>query len=143
MNKPARPTRGNLASGTLAGKSFWCLSTVNLSGGFQVDWNGGVSGSVSYGFMWGNSTGNGSTNLSAGALAGGYITSSSGGIRNGAPNGNQFGAGISAGGGLLGGGTATLSFTNSTSFGSFVSGNPTDFVLTGARQACNALTNQY
>lgn len=77
-----------------------------------------------------------------GALGGGYVSSSSGGLKGAVPNGDQLGAGIAAGGGLLGGGTATVSFTNSTNLGSFVSADPDDLLLTMARETCNVITKQ-
>jgi RHS repeat-associated protein len=118
-------------------------------GGFQVGWNGGVSGSVYSGFVWGlnNSNSNysgGFTGANGGAGAGGFVASSSGGLTGG-PGGlipNPRGvtaAGVSFGAGLLGGfagGVTATNYTNLAQLGKCWAFGPLDWLLYAARQAC-------
>jgi RHS repeat-associated protein len=119
-------------------------------GGLQVGWNGGVSGSVYTGFVWGLNGSNsnysgGFTGVNGGAGLGGFAESSSGGLTGGtsglAPNGNVNAAGISLGGGLLGGfsgGVTATNYSNPAQLGKFwgFGLNPVDWLLYAARQVC-------
>lgn len=111
-------------------------------GGVQVGWNGGISGSVYSGFVWGlnNSNSNysgGFTGVNGAAGLGGFAASSSGGLTGG-PSGlipNPRGvttAGVSFGAGVLGGfsgGVTATNYTNPAQLGKFWA-----FYL--ARQVC-------
>jgi hypothetical protein len=117
-------------------------------GGVQVGWNGGASGSVYTGFVYGlnNSNSNysgGFTGANGGAGIGGFAASSSGGLTGGAgglaPNGAVKAGGISLGGGLLGGfsgGLTATNYTNPLQLGKFWAFNPLDALLYAARQLC-------
>jgi len=119
-------------------------------GGLQVGWNGGVSGSVYTGFVWGlNGTNSnysgGFTGVNGGAGLGGFAESSSGGLTGGTsglvPNGNVNAAGISLGGGLLGGfsgGVTATNYSNPAQLGKFwgFGLSPVDWLLYAARQVC-------
>ena len=120
-------------------------------GGLQVGWNGGVSGSVYAGFIYGLNGSNsnysgGFTGVNGAAGAGGFAASSSGGLTGGTrglvPNGAVRVGGVSYGTGLLGGFSGGVTVTNYTTpaqvgkywgFGL----NPVDWLLVAARQACN------
>jgi hypothetical protein len=119
-------------------------------GGFQVGWNGGVSGSVYTGYVWGLNGSNsnysgGFTGVNGGAGLGGFAESSSGGLTGGtsglAPNGKVNAAGISFGGGLLGGfsgGVTATNYSKPAQLGKFwgFGLNPADWLLYAARQVC-------
>jgi RHS repeat-associated protein len=119
-------------------------------GGFQVGWNGGVSGSVYTGYVWGLNGSNsnysgGFTGVNGGAGLGGFAESSSGGLTGGtsglAPNGKVNAAGISFGGGLFGGfsgGVTATNYSKPAQLGKFwgFGLNPADWLLYAARQVC-------
>src|SRR5579883_3053744 len=117
-------------------------------GGVQVGWNGGASGSVYIGFVYGlnNSNSNysgGFTGANGGAGIGGFAASSSGGLTGGtaglSPSGAVKAGGISLGGGLLGGfsgGLTATNYTNPLQLGKFWAFNPLDALLYAARQLC-------
>jgi hypothetical protein len=117
-------------------------------GGLQVGWNGGASGSIYTGFVYGlnNSNSNysgGFTGVNGGAGLGGFAASSSGGLTGGAsglaPNGQVKVGGVSVGAGLIGGfsgGVTATNYTKPLQLGKFWAFGPTDFVLYAARQAC-------
>jgi RHS repeat-associated protein len=118
-------------------------------GGLQVGWNGGLSGSVYSGFVWGlnNSNSNysgGFTGVNGGAGLGGFAASSSAGLTGG-PSGlipNPRGvtaSGASLGGGLLGGfsgGATATNYTNPVQLGKFWAFSPLDWALYLARKGC-------
>ena len=117
-------------------------------GGLQVGWNGGASGSIYTGFVYGlnNSNSNysgGFTGANGGYGLGGFAASSSGGLTGGAsglaPNGQVKVGGASLGASLIptptGGVTAT-NYTKPLQLGKFWAFGPTDFVLYAARQVC-------
>ncbi len=118
-------------------------------GGVQVGWNGGISGSVYSGFVWGlnNSNSNysgGFTGVNGGAGLGGFAASSSGGLTGGPsglipdPRGVTAG-GVSLGAGLLGGfsgGVTATNYTNPAQLGKFWAFAPLDWAFYLARQAC-------
>jgi RHS repeat-associated protein len=118
-------------------------------GGVQIGWNGGASGSLFSGFVYGlnNSNSNysgGFTGVNGGAGLGGFATSSSGGLTGGiaglAPNGAVKVGGISLGGGLLGGfsgGITATNYSNPFQLGRFWAFNLADAFFYAARQLCN------
>jgi hypothetical protein len=118
-------------------------------GGFQLGWNGGISGSGYSGFIYGlnNSNSNysgGFTGFNVGAGPGIFGASSSGGLTGGisglVPNGNVTVGGFSLGGGLLtgiSGGVTATNYTDPVQLGRFWAFTPLDDMLFGARQACN------
>jgi hypothetical protein len=117
-------------------------------GGLQVGWNGGASGPIYTGFVYGlnNSNSNyskGFTGANGGYVLGGFAASSSGGLTGGAsglaPNGQVKTGGVSFGASLIptptGGVTAT-NYTKPLQLGKFWAFGPTDFALYVARQVC-------
>ena len=120
--------------------------------GVQVGWNGAASGSVYTGYVWGLNSSNsnysgGFTGVNGGAGLGGFAAGSSQGLDGSGLNGivpNPRGvtaAGISVGGGLMGGfsGGATLTnYSNPAQLGKFwgFGLNPVDWLLYAARQVC-------
>lgn len=119
-------------------------------GGAQIGWNGGASGSVYTGFVYGlnNSNSNysgGFTGVNGGAGLGGFAASSSGGLTGGtsglAPTGGVTAVGVSLGGGLLSGfsgGVTATNYTNPVQLGKFWAFNPLDALIYSARQLlCN------
>ena len=117
-------------------------------GGLQVGWNGGSSGSIYTGFVYGlnNSNSNylgGFTGLNGGAGAGVFAASSSGGLTGGtsglAPNGAVKVGGVSVGASLIPGptgGAAATNYTKPLRLGKFWAFAPIDVALYAARQAC-------
>jgi RHS repeat-associated protein len=116
--------------------------------GFQVGWNGGASGSVYSGFVYGlnNSNSNysgGFTGVNGGAGLGGFLASSSGGLTGGTsrlvPNGAVKVGGVSFGGGLVGGfsgGVTATSYSSPTQLGKYWAFTPLDWLLYAATQVC-------
>lgn len=131
----------NYDTGQVSAFAFGCL---------QVGWNGGASGSVYTGFVWGLNGSNsnysgGFTGVNGGAGLGVFAESSSGGLTAGpsglVPNRNVNAAGISVGGGLLGGfsgGVTATNYSDPTQLGKFwgFGLNPVDWLLYAARQLC-------
>ncbi len=117
-------------------------------GGLQLGWNGGVSGSIYSGFVYGlnSSSSNysgGFTGVNGGAGLGGFAASSSGGINHGpsgfVPTGEVQAAGVGLGIGLLGGfsgGVNATNYTNPLQLGKFAGFTPVDFLLYAAKQVC-------
>lgn len=117
-------------------------------GGFQVGWNGGVSGSIYRGFVWGLNGSNsnysgGFSGLNGGAGLGSFAESSSGGLTSGTggllPNGEVNSAGISFGGGILGGfsgGATATNYTAPRQLGKFTGFSRLDWLLYTVRQVC-------
>jgi len=117
-------------------------------GGVQVGWNGGLSGSLYGGFIWGLNSSNsnykgGFSGVNAGAGLGGFAASSSGGLTGGpsglVPNGAVRVGGIGLGGGLLGGfsgGVTATNYTKPLQLGKFWAFGPLDALLYAARQVC-------
>ena len=115
-------------------------------GGVQAGWNGGASGSVYTGFVYGlnNSNSNysgGFTGVNGGAGLGGFAASSSGGLTGGASglaaNGAVNAGGMSFGGGLLGGfsgGVTATNYSNPSQLGKYWAFGPLDLLLSAARQ---------
>ena len=118
-------------------------------GGLQLGWNGGVSGSIYTGFVYGLNTLNanysgGFTSVNGGAGLGAFAASSSGGLTHGAsglsPTGEVKAVGVGVGAGLLGGFSGGVSATNYTKplqAGKFAGFTPQDLLLYAARQLCN------
>jgi RHS repeat-associated protein len=118
-------------------------------GGVQVGWNGGASGSIYTGFVYGLNSSNsnysgGFTGFNVGDGLGIFGASSSGGLTGGtgglAPNGAVTAGGISLGGGLLGGlagGATATNYTNPLQLGKLWAFDPLDALLYAARQLCN------
>jgi RHS repeat-associated protein len=118
-------------------------------GGVQVGWNGGASGSIYTGFVYGLNSSNsnysgGFTGFNVGDGLGIFGASSSGGLTGGtgglAPNGAVKAGGISLGGGLLGGlagGATATNYTNPVQLGKLWAFDPLDALLYAARQLCN------
>jgi hypothetical protein len=118
-------------------------------GGVQVGWNGGASGSIYTGFVYGLNSSNsnysgGFTGFNVGDGLGIFGASSSGGLSGGtgglAPNGAVTAGGISLGGGLLGGlagGATATNYTNPLQLGKLWAFDPLDALLYAARQLCN------
>jgi len=118
-------------------------------GGVQVGWNGGASGSIYTGFVYGLNSSNsnysgGFTGFNVGDGLGIFGASSSGGLTGGtgglAPNGAVKAGGISLGGGLLGGlagGATATNYTNPLQLGKLWAFDPLDALLYAARQLCN------
>jgi RHS repeat-associated protein len=117
-------------------------------GGMQVGWNGGASGSVYSGFIYGLNSSNsnysgGFTGVNGAAGIGGFAASSSGGLTGGpgglVPNGAVKVGGVSFGGGLLGGfsgGVTATNYTNPAQLGKYWALGPVDWLLYAARQVC-------
>jgi len=122
-------------------------------GGVQAGWNGGASGSVYTGFVYGLNGSNsnysgGFTGVNGGAGFGGFAARSSGGLTGGAggllPTSGVTAAGVSFGGGLLSGATGGVTATNYSNpfqFGAGLSAligsiNPIDSLLSAAQQVC-------
>ena len=118
-------------------------------GGVQIGWNGGLSGSGYSGFVWGlnNSNSNysgGFTGVNGGAGLGGFVASSSGGLTGGPsgliPNPRQVtAAGVSLGGGLLGGfsgGVTATDYSNPAQLAKFWAFSPLDWMFYLAGKAC-------
>ena len=115
-------------------------------GGLQTGWNGGLSGSVYSGFVWGlndsNSNYSGGFTGFNGALGlGGFIASSSGGLGDPSesiPNFDVTTAGVSAGWGILGGwsgGATATNYTKPVQLGKFWAFSPMDLLFYATRQA--------
>ncbi len=110
-------------------------------GGVQVGWNGGASGSIYTGFVYGLNSSNsnysgGFTGFNVGDGLGIFGASSSGGLSGGtgglAPNGAVTAGGISLGGGLLGGlagGATATNYTNPLQLGKLWAFDPLDALL--------------
>jgi RHS repeat-associated protein len=118
-------------------------------GGVQIGWNGGISGSLYSGFVYGlnNSNSNysgGFTGVNGGAGLGGFAASSSGGLTGGlgrmVPNPRSVSAaGVSFGAGLLGGfsgGITATNYTNPLQLGKYWAFGPLDALLYASRQVC-------
>jgi RHS repeat-associated protein len=116
-------------------------------GGIQVDWNGGVSGQVYSGYVWGlnNTNSNysgGFTGVNGGVGFGGFAASSSGGLtgknpRSFVPTGDVTAVGGSFGGSLLGGFSGGVNATNYTKplqLGKFWAFSPMDYTLYATRR---------
>ncbi|NUO95714.1 MAG: RHS repeat-associated core domain-containing protein [Gemmatimonadaceae bacterium] len=115
-------------------------------GGMQIGWNGGMSGSVYTGFVYGLNDANsnysgGFTGFNVGAGPGIFAASSSGGLTGGtsnmAPNGEVTAYGISLGAGLLSGFSGGVTATNYSSaqpIGRFGAFTTLDMLLFAARQ---------
>jgi hypothetical protein len=118
-------------------------------GGLQLGWNGGVSGSVYTGFVYGLNSSNsnysgGFTGVNGGAGLGGFVASSSGGMTHGvsglSPTGEVKAVGVGLGAALLGGfsgGVSATNYANPLQLGKFAAFTPADFLLYAARQLCN------
>jgi hypothetical protein len=125
-------------------------------GGGQLGWNGGASGSLYSGYVYGLNDSNsnyagGFTGVNGGAGPGGFVASSSGGLtglaNNGlsglavnpsAPNAVTVG-GLSFGAGLLGGFSGGITATNYSSpiqMGKFWAFDALDWALYAQRQIC-------
>jgi hypothetical protein len=112
----------------------------------QAGWNGGASGSVFTGFVYGLDASNanyagGFTGFNVGAGLGVFGASSNNGFTNGArgfaPNGAVKAFGISLGGGLLSGASGGFTVTNYSKpqqLGKFIGFNPIDLLIYAARQ---------
>jgi hypothetical protein len=121
-------------------------------GGAQAGWNGGASGSIYGGPVYGLNDANsnysgGFTGVNGGAGLGGFVASSSGGLTGGAGGlavhpfspGAVTAFGASIGGGLLGGFSGGVSATNYSSpfqLGKFAAFTIGDYLLYAARQVC-------
>ena len=118
-------------------------------GGVQVGWNGGASGSVYTGFVYGLNTSNsnysgGFTGFNAGNGPGGFVASSSGGLTGGPGRLVPNPRGVTAGGVSLGaslvptptGGVTATNYTSPTQLGKFWAFTPLDAILYAARQVC-------
>jgi RHS repeat-associated protein len=115
-------------------------------GGVQAGWNGGASGSVYIGFVYGLNDSNsnysgGFTGANGASGIGGFAQSSSGGLTGSstAPNGAVKAVGVSIGGGLLGGfsgGATVTNYTKPVQMGKLSLSNTMDLVLYSARQMC-------
>lgn len=143
---------GGIGSSGGGGELVVNYSTGQVSafgfGGFQLGWNGGASGSVYSGYVWGlngsNSNYSGGFTGVNGALGlGGFAESSSGGLTGGAggliPNGNVNAAGMSFGAGLLGGFSGGVTATNYSSpvqLGKYWRFSLGDWALWAAKQVC-------
>jgi RHS repeat-associated protein len=118
--------------------------------GVQVGWNGGVSGSVYGGYVYGlnNTNSNYSGGFTGGngsiASVGGFVASSSGGLtgkfpRGQSPTGDVTAAGVSLGASLIPtptGGVNATNYTKPLQLGKFWAFGPGDFFLYAARQLC-------
>jgi hypothetical protein len=118
-------------------------------GGVQVGWNGGISGSVYTGFVYGLNDSNsnysgGFTGANGGAGPGAFAARSSGGLTGGpgglVPNPSGVTAGgISFGGGLLGGasfGVTATNYSKPLQLGKYSGFSQLDWLLYAARQVC-------
>jgi RHS repeat-associated protein len=121
-------------------------------GGVQAGWNGGASGSVYSGPVYGLNDSNsnysgGFTGINGGAGIGIFAASTSGGLTGGAKTlgvhtsakGATTAFGLSLGGGLLSGfsgGVSATNYTNPAQIGRFAGFTPVDYTLYGARQIC-------
>ena len=115
-------------------------------GGVQIGWNGGASGSIYTGFVYGlndlnSNYSGGFTGFNLADGLGGFAASSSGGLTDGvgglAPNGAVKVAGIGIGGGLLtglAGGATVTNYSNPTQLGSLWAFTPLDNLIYAARQ---------
>ena len=115
-------------------------------GGTQIGWNGGMTGSVYTGFVYGLNDANsnysgGFTGFNVGAGPGIFAASSSGGLTGGtskmAPNGEVTAYGVSLGAGLLSGFSGGVTATNYSSaqpIGKFGAFTTLDLLLFAARQ---------
>jgi hypothetical protein len=124
-----------------------------LSGGAQAGWNGGVSGSVFSGFIYGPLNGDNSgysggfttTSIPVYPEYGlnAFVSASSGGLTGPSgvvptPGGVSV-VGVSAGGSLLNtqtGGVSVTNYTKPLSFGKWGLTTPIDFLLFLARRGC-------
>lgn len=116
-------------------------------GGYQVGWNGGISGSFYTGAVWGlndmnTNYSNGFTGFNAGDGLGAFVESSSGGptgdwrVHPFAP-GAVNAAGMSFGGSLLDGFTGGIAATNYSQplqLGKFMGFGIPDYLMLAARQ---------
>jgi hypothetical protein len=101
-------------------------------GGLQLGWNGGVSGSVDSGFVYGLNSSN--SNYSGG------FTGVNGDAAGLSPTGGVRAAGLSLGAVLLGGfsgGVSATNYTNPLQRGKFAAFTPVDFLLYAVRQVCD------
>lgn len=117
-------------------------------GGVQTGWNGGMSGSVYAGLIYGLKVSNsnysgGFTSINGGMGPGGFLASSSGGLTNGlgglTPDGKVKAGGLSFGAGLLGSasfGAAATNYTKPFQLGKWLGFSPIDMLLYSARQLC-------
>jgi hypothetical protein len=121
-------------------------------GGYQVGWNGDISGSFYTGAVWGlndmnTNYSNGFTAFNLGDGLGGFIASTSGGPTGGLNNlgvhpfapGSVTAAGVSAGGSIFGGFTGGITATNYSKplqLGKLVGFEIPDYLMLAARQLC-------
>jgi len=136
----------NYSSGQVSGFSF---------GGVQVGWNGGASGSVYSGYVYGLNGSNsnysgGFTGFNGGAGPGVFGASSSGGLTGGVSGlgvnplapGAVTSGGLSFGGGLLSGfagGVTATNYSNPIQMGKFWAFDVGDWSMYAAKQACKTV----
>jgi RHS repeat-associated protein len=131
----------NYSSGQVSGFYF---------GGGQLGWNGGASGSVYNGYIYGlnnsnSNYGGGFTGFNGAYGVGVFGASTSGGLTSGvgglAPDGVVTVGGVGIGAGLMGGfsgGATATNYTEPIQGGSFWAFDVSDWALYAAKQMCKA-----